>query len=120
MVRYGKEGLLAQSKPLAFHYPCNHFKGFACTDFVGKQGVVAVEDMGNGVDLMFSELDLRIHANKVDMTSIVLSGSYGIETLVVQLNKGLPPVCISEYPFLKCVLDKLLLLLCKLCGFHIE
>ena len=120
MVWYGKEWFLAQSKPLAFHCSCNHFKGFACTYFVGKQGVVSIEDMGNSIDLVFTELDLRVHSHKIDMTAVILSGSYGIETLVVELNKGLPSFCISKNPVLKCVLDKLLFLLCKLCGIDIE
>ena len=120
VVRYSKEWFLAKLKPLAFHCPCNHFKGLACTYFMGKQGVVAIKNVGNGIDLMFSELYLGVHAHKIDMAAIVLTGSYGVKTLVVELNKGLPPVGISENPILKSVLDKLLFLLCRFGFFYIE
>ena len=47
------------------------------------------------------------------MLSVVFTWTGGIEKLVVLLNQIVPPRRVFPYPFLKCVLDGLLLLLGK-------
>ena len=85
MVGNNKQGLLTQAQPLAFHGGGYHFKGLACSNHMGKQSIAAIKDMGDGVDLMGSQLDLRVHAYKVQVTAIVLTGTDGVELLVVKL-----------------------------------
>ena len=75
VVRDNKKRLLAQAESLAFHSRCNHFKGFACTNFVCKERIAAVEDVGNRVFLMLTELDLGVHTAEYDMRAVVLSGT---------------------------------------------
>ena len=62
---------------------------------------------------MFPKLYLRIHAGERNMLSVVLARTGGIEKLVVPLNQIVPPRRVFPYPFLKSVLDGLLLLLGK-------
>ena len=75
VVRDNKKRLLAQAESLAFHSRRNHFKSFACTNFVCKECIAAVEDVGNRVFLMLTELDLGVHTAEYDMRAVVLSGT---------------------------------------------
>ena len=112
MVGNNKQGLLTQAQPLAFHGGGYHFKGLACSNHMGKQSIAAIKDMGDGVDLMGSQLDLRVHAYKVQMTAIVLTGTDGVELLVIKLAKALSAVRIFPNPVLECLLNHFLLALC--------
>ena len=113
MVRYNKKRLLAQAESLAFHCRCNHFKSFACTNFMCKERIAAVEDVGNSVFLMLTELDLGVHTAEYDMGAVVLTRASGVKKLVVLCDKLLPSVGVSPNPVLESVLDCLLLLLCQ-------
>ena len=62
VVGHHKEGLLAQAQPLALHRRRDHFKRLAGTHHMGKQSISTVEDVGDGVDLVLAERDLRVHA----------------------------------------------------------
>ena len=78
-----------------------------------KERVAAIQNVSNSVQLVLSKLYLRIHAGERNMLSVVLARTCGIEKLVVLLNQIMPPCWVFPYPFLKCVLDGLLLLLGK-------
>ena len=112
MVGDYKQGLLTQPQPLALHGSRYHFKGFACTYHMGKQSVATVKNMSNGVDLMGSQFNFRVHTHKVQVTAIVLTGTDGVELLVVQPAKALSAVGVFPYPVLERLLDQFLLALC--------
>ena len=113
MVRNDKQRLLAQAESLAFHRRGYHFKSLARTNFVCKERVATVEDVCNGVLLMLTELDFGVHTAEHDMAAVVLTGTGGIEKLVVLGNKFLPSVWVSPNPIPERIFDRLLLLLCK-------
>ena len=62
VVGHHKEGLLAQAQPLALHGSGYHFEGLACAHHMGKQSISTIQNVGDGVDLVFAERDLRVHA----------------------------------------------------------
>ena len=111
VVRYGKEGFLAQAEALALHGCGNHLKGLARAHLMGKEGVAAVEVVGDGIELMLPQGDLRIHARKDQVSAVILPGTGGIEALIVELHQLPPPVGVAPYPVPECLLDGLLLLL---------
>ncbi len=111
MVGDGEQRFLAQPQAFALHRRRDHFKGFARADFMGQQRVSAVQHMGDGVELMLPQGDLRVDAAEHDMPSIILAGPDGVEQLIVLLLQGLPPLGVFPYPVPKSVLDGLLFLL---------
>lgn len=86
----------------------HHFKGFARAHFMSQQGIPTVEDMGDGTHLMGAQGDLRVHALKADMLSIVFAGPDGVEYLIVDGAQPLPAVDVFPYPFGKLLLDQFL------------
>lgn len=44
-----------------------------------KQGVAAVEDMGNGIDLMRPQRDLRIDSHEIQVAAVILAGANAVE-----------------------------------------
>ena len=71
--------------------------------------------MGNGILLMFTKFNLRIHTAKADMSSIVFTGSRRIEKLIISCYQSFTPARISPYPVLESIFDSLLFLL-RQCG----
>ena len=108
-----KQRLLTKTEAFTFHSGGDHFKGLACAHFVCKQGVPAVENVSNGTPLMFTELDFGVHTAEHNMRAVVLTGTVGIEKLVVLCDKLLSSVRVSPNPILERIFDCLLLLLCK-------
>ena len=78
---------------------------------MGQQGISAVQDAGDGVDLMGSELDSRVDTHKVQMAPVVLPGADAVELLIVELTQPLPALRVFPNPILERLLDKLLLTL---------
>ena len=74
MVGHYEKAFLAQPQPFGFHGGCRHFVGFACANFVCKQRITAIKHMSDGVALVLSEGDLRVHTDKMDVGAIVLHG----------------------------------------------
>ena len=66
---------------------------------MGKQCVSTVHDVRDGVDLMLSQGDLRVHTRKADMAPVILAGTDGVESLVVNAAQALTAVNIFPYPF---------------------
>ena len=88
-----------QPQPLALHGRRHHLIGLASAHLMRKQGVPTVHDVRNGVDLVLSQGDLRIHTRKADMAPVILSGTNGIKGFVVDAAQALTPVNIFPYPF---------------------
>ena len=116
MVGHHKNGLLAQSQPLALHGGGNHFKGLARAHFVGKQCITAIENMGNGVSLMLPEGDFRVHARKDDVTAVIFPWAGAVHFLIVLPNQCLTAFRVCPDPVLERIPDELLLL-CRQRGF---
>ena len=111
VVRHHIEGFLAQAQALALHAGGYHLVGLARPHHMGQQSVAAVEDMGDGVDLMGPQGDSRIDADKIQVASVVLPGPDGVKTLVVELAQPVPAALVFPNPVLKLLLDELLLAL---------
>ena len=62
VVGHHKERFLTQAQPLALHGGGYHFEGLARAHHMGKQGISTVQNVGDGVDLVLAERDLRVHA----------------------------------------------------------
>ena len=75
---------------------------------MSQQGIPTIEDMGDGTHLMGAQGDLRVHALKADMLSIVFAGPDGVEYLIVDGAQPLPAVDVFPYPFGKLLLDQFL------------
>ena len=108
-----EQALLTESKAFTLHSGSNHLEGLACTHNVRKQRVTAVQDAGNGIYLMFPQGNFGVHANELDVASVILTGTNGIELFVVERGQAFPSCRIFPYPVSKSILDELLLLLCK-------
>ena len=52
---------------------------------MGKQGVAAIEDMGDRIYLVGAKLDLRVHTYEGQMGAVILPGTDGVELLIVEL-----------------------------------
>ena len=87
---------------------------------MGKQGVAAVEDMGNGIDLMRPQCNLRVDSHKVQVAAVILTGPNAVELLIIQLGQLLPAFRIAPNPISKGLLNKLLLSLCDGGFFLVE
>ena len=110
MVRHDKNGFLAQSQPLGFHRRGYHFKGFSRANFVCQQRIPAVQHMGDGVFLMLSEGDFRVHTGENDVAAVILAGTSAVHFLVVLPYQRFAPLRVFPNPVLERIPDKLLLL----------
>ena len=113
MVGHHEQAFLTQAQTLGFHCRSCHLKTFAGTHLVGEQGVPTIKHMSNCIALMFLQIDLRVHTDKMDMASVILAGPGTIEQLVILLHQQIPPLRVLPNPACKGILDGLLLLLGK-------
>ena len=84
MVWHGNKCFTAQAQPLFFHCGGNHFVSFTRANHMGQQGVVAVQDVGNGIALVRPQRDFRVHAEKLNVTSIIFARANTIKFFIVQ------------------------------------
>ena len=120
MIRHNEQGFLAQSKPLTLHSRCCHLEGLARTNFVCEQRISTVQHMSNGISLMFTEGNIRVHTAETDMRAIILTRSGGVKKFIVLGGKSFSSVRISPNPISERILDCLLFLLCQGSFFFIE
>lgn len=78
---------------------------------MGKERVAAVEDMGDGVDLVGSQLDFWADAAKGDVPPVIFTGAHGVKGIVVVTDKAVPALWVFPYPVLERLLDDFLLCL---------
>lgn len=76
--------------------------------------------MGDGVHLMLSQADLRVHPHKADVAAIVLPRSDGIEGVVIDAAQPFAPVNVLPQPIGKFGLDQLLPILGDGSFLHIQ
>ena len=114
MVGNHDQRLIAKPQSLFLHGTGHHFIRLARTHFVRQQDIVAVQHMGNGVQLVRSKGDFRVHARKFQVTAIVLAGTQRIELFIVDGNQTLAAFRLLENPVLELLTNQALLFLCSL------
>ena len=67
--------------------------------------------MGDGVDLMGPQGDLRVHTHKIQVAPVVLAGPGAVELVVIEPRQAFSPGRVFPNPILERLLDKLLLAL---------
>ena len=87
---------------------------------MGKQDIIPIKLMGNGIFLVRTKLYFRIHSRKGQMASIIFPGTDGIESVIINPAQLFPPFLIPEDPVLKCFLDRILFLGCQHRFFFIQ
>ena len=110
MVGNNEQALAAQAEALAFHRSGDHFKGLACADLVGQHRITAVDHVGNRVELMVPQYNIRVHAGEDKVLAVVLAGPGAVHLLVVLPDQLVPSILILPEPVLEGVPDGLLLL----------
>ena len=78
---------------------------------MGQQRIAAVQHMSNGILLMFTQPDFRIHAAKADMRTIVLTRTGTVEQLVILFHQFRTAIRVFPHPILERILNGLLFLL---------
>ena len=120
MIGNDEQALLTKAKPFAFLCRRYHLKGLAGTYYVRQKRIAAVKDMSNSIDLVWSQCDFGIDADKAHVTAVVFTRSERIELLVIHLGELFSALRITPNPVSKGLLDKLLLALCDSGFFLIE
>ena len=113
MVGHYEQGLLTQPQALALHGRGHHFKGFSGTNFVCQQCISTIKHMSNGVFLVLTEGNIRVHTTEYNMIAVVLTGSGRVEQLIVFAHKGFPSAGVFPNPVTESIFDGLLFLLCQ-------
>ena len=110
------------TKPQTLHFLCrrDHCKGLSSPHDVCKERISTVHNSGDCIGLMLAELDFGVHSVILDVTSVILTRSGGIEFLVIELAKFLTTLRVLPYPILKGSLDFLLFALCDCCLMLIQ
>ena len=78
---------------------------------MSQQSISTVENVGDGVDLVLAERDLRVHARKADVAAIILAGAVAVEQDIVGLTDGFASIRVFPDPFGKGVFNEFLLAL---------
>ena len=111
VVGHNKKTFLAQTQAFGFHRSSGHFKSLAGTNFVCQQSVVAVQNVSNGIALVFPQTDLRVHAHEMNVGTVILAGPGAVKKLIVLFHQQSAPLRVFPDPSSKSVLDGLLFLL---------
>ena len=87
---------------------------------MGQQGIPAIKHMCDRTELMLPQSDIRVHSHEMDMGSVVLPGTGGIEKLIVFLHQLFPALRILPHPVPEGILDGLLFLLGQRCFLFVQ
>ena len=109
VIGHHKQALLTQPQPLALLGCCHHFKGFAGTNYMGKQCIPTVKNMGNGIHLMRPQGDFRVDPYKIQMASVIFPWANAVELFIVERGQPLPAIGVSPNPVRKFLFGLLLL-----------
>ena len=71
MVGHHEQALVTEPQALALLGGGDHLEGLACPHYVCQQGVPAVENVGDGVDLVGTEPDFRVNTHEVQVGTVV-------------------------------------------------
>ena len=114
MVGNNDQRFTAKPQPFLLHGTGHHFIRLARTHFVRQQDIVAVQHMGNGVQLVRAKGDFRVHARKFQVTAIVLAGTQRVKFFIVDGDQSLAAFRLLENPVLELLTNLALLFLCSL------
>ena len=76
--------------------------------------------MGDGVHLMLSQADLRVHPHKADVAAVIFPRADGIEGVVIDAAQPFASVDVLPQPIGKFGLDQFLPVLCNGSLLHIQ
>ena len=114
MVGNNDQRFTAKPQSFLLHGTGHHFIRLARTHFVRQQDIVAVQHMGNGVQLVRAKGDFRVHARKFQVTAIVLAGTQRVKFFIVDGDQSLAAFRLLENPVLELLTNLALLFLCSL------
>ena len=120
MVGDNEQTLVAQTQPFALLRRRNHLPSFPSPHNVCQQGIPAIQDMGNGVDLVGPQGDLRVDPGKIDMAAVIFPRTDAVEFVIIEPCQPLPALRVFPYPILKRLLDERLFPLCDGGLFFVE
>ena len=115
-----EQTLVAQTQPFALLRRRNHLPSFPSPHNVCQQGIPAIQDMGNGVDLVGPQGDLRVDPGKIDMAAVIFPRTDAVEFVIIEPCQPLPALRVFPYPILKRLLDERLFPLCDGGLFFVE
>ena len=78
---------------------------------MGQQGISAVQDVSDGIDLMGTEGDFWVHSGESQVAAVIFSGADGVELFVVELSQPFTAGRVVPDPVCKGLLDQFLLAL---------
>ena len=116
MVGYYDQRFIAKTQALLLHSAGDHLERFPSPHLVCQQYIVAVQRMGNGVALVGTQRNFRVHAGKAQIAAVVFPRADAVEFAVVQAYQRLPPLRLLENPFFKLVFYQALLCIGSLGG----
>ena len=73
-----------------------------------QKRIAAVHDVGDGIDLVCPQGDLRVHAGKADVLPVVFAGPDAVKCFIVNAAQFLAPVNVPPDPLGKFGLDEFL------------
>ena len=116
MVGHYDQRFIAKTQALLLHGAGDHLERFPSPHLVCQKYVVAVQHVGNGVALMGSQCDFRVHTGEAQIAAVILPRADAVEFAVVQAYQRLPPLRLLENPFFKLVFYQALLCVGSLGG----
>ena len=116
MVGYYDQRFIAKTQALLLHSAGDHLERFSSPHLMCQKYVAAVQHMGNGVALMGSQRNFRVHAGEAQIAAVVFPRADAVEFAVVQAYQRLPTLWLLENPFFKFVFYQALLCVGSLGG----
>ena len=111
VIGHHKQAFLTQPQPLALLGGGYHLERLPSPHCVGEQCVSAIENVGSGIHLMRPQGDFRVDPYKIQMASVVLSGTDTVELFIVEPGQPLSAIGVCPNPIRKFLFDLLLLFL---------
>ena len=105
VIGHHHHGFVAQAQPLALLGNGNQLEGLAGPYAVSQQSVPSIERPRNGILLMGTQRNFRIHPRKEQVRAVIFSGAQIVEPLVVERCQPFPAVRGFPNPVLKRLLD---------------
>ena len=109
VIGHHHHGFVAQAQPLALLGNGNQLEGLAGPYAVSQQSVPSIERPRNGILLMGTQRNFRVHPRKDQVRAVIFSGAQIVEPLVVERCQPFPAVRVLPNPILECLFDLRLL-----------
>ena len=76
-----------------------------------QQCIAAIQHMSDGIPLMRPQLNVRVHADKMNVAAVIFAGTGAVEQFIILCHQCLPAFRVTPDPVPESVLDCLLFLL---------